>query len=228
MEKWSIDKFATKQAEEKKELTPEEIREKIENEKQLYKYCFIKNKDNLHIHILKRENIDQPYKKYYVFTTDADMQQMINFLLEQGYYIAVREEDKKEEYLCYMYFRSPFEIRTKKDFITKNIDLHNLVILVKLFNADLSLNDLERANIMRKKLTSSPYNFIVDHICEQKFNIQNTRSLTGDITYPQYTTDIPEDFKTDIKTPINIYTPQSNNKYNNLVFLKRKRKQNKN
>ena len=106
MEKWSIDKFATKQAEEKKELTPEEIREKIENEKQLYKYCFIKNKDNLHIHILKRENIDQPYKKYYVFTTDADMEQMINFLLEQGYYIAVREEDKKEEYLCYMYFRS--------------------------------------------------------------------------------------------------------------------------
>ena len=51
MEKWSIDKFATKQAEEKKELTPEEIREKIENEKQLYKYCFIKNKDNLHKHI---------------------------------------------------------------------------------------------------------------------------------------------------------------------------------
>lgn len=228
MEKWSIDKFATKQAEEKKELTPEEIREKIENEKQLYKYCFIKNKDNLHIHILKRENIDQPYKKYYVFTTDADMQQMINFLLEQGYYIAVREEEKKEEYLYYMYFRSPFEIRTKKDFITKNIDLHNLVILVKSFNADLSLKDLERANIMRKKLTSSPYNFIVDHICEQKFNTQNTRSLTGDITYPQSITDIPEDFKTDIKTPINIYTPQSNNKYNNLVFLKRKRKQNKN
>ncbi len=204
MEQWSIDKFAQKQAEEKKNLTPEELKKKIDNEKQLYRYKFAEDKDNLYIHIWKRENIDQPYTQYYVFITDIDMKPMIVFLIEQGYYITVKIDQKQEDY--YMQFRSPFEIRTKQDFISKNIDLHNLVMLVNSFNADLSLNGLEKANNIRTILTSKPNNLVVDHICEQKFSI--------------LTTDIAEEYKT---TPINLYTPQSNNKYNNLAFTKRKR-----
>lgn len=160
----------------------EKKRKEKEAKKIQFKASYEEIGEELYIHIF-----DQVNNQYYVFFTDIDMKPMIDWLKGQGYFETVNGK--------YMQFECPIELY-KPSYKLKYIQLHHLVINTKLFNAKLTLPDLERANQERQYIYKT-YNFHIDHITERKLASR-----------------IYEFYENEMK-------PQSNNRYDNLIFIPR-------
>lgn len=182
-ENWNINGFYSKEEDKRREA----LRQKIEAEKKAFASCYLLVDNKLQIHIY-----DKILQKRYIFTTDSNIKPYIDILKAKGYYeyvpVTMEKQNKDEnDIVYYLEYRCPFEL-CQPGATWQIITLHNLVVGVNLFKAEVNFESIVKCNDKRAILTKpknkgGKYNYVIDHISNCKIGVPIMQQLVNDPYY---------------------------------------------